>query len=85
LHQRPDRWQPVVDAALACGCRRFDAALGGIGGCPFADDELVGNLPSEGLIPHLHDAGYNPSGLGGVDLSPLVESARRLAAIGQGS
>ncbi|MFB3066118.1 MAG: hydroxymethylglutaryl-CoA lyase [Planctomycetota bacterium] len=85
LHQRPDRWPAVVDAALRAGCRRFDAALGGIGGCPFADDELVGNLPSEGLIPYLHDAGYNPSELGGVDLSPLVESARRLAAIGQGS
>ena len=85
LHQRPDRWRPVVDAALACGCRRFDGALSGIGGCPFADDELVGNLPSEGLIPHLQDAGYDPDGLGGADLGPLVESARRLAVIGRGS
>ena len=85
LHQRPDRWRPVVDAALACGCRRFDGALSGIGGCPFADDELVGNLPSEGLIPHLQDAGYNPDGLGGADLGPLVESARRLAVTGRGS
>ncbi len=85
LHQRPDRWRPVVDAALACGCRRFDGALSGIGGCPFADDELVGNLPSEGLIPHLQDAGYDPDGLGGADLGPLVESARRLAVTGRGS
>ena len=50
LHARPDRWQEVVMAAHSVGCRRFDSALLGIGGCPFAEDHLVGNIPTEGLV-----------------------------------
>jgi hydroxymethylglutaryl-CoA lyase len=50
LHARPDRWQEVVSAAYSVGCRRFDSALLGIGGCPFAEDHLVGNIPTEGLV-----------------------------------
>jgi hydroxymethylglutaryl-CoA lyase len=50
LHSRPDRWQDVVMAAYSAGCRRFDGALLGIGGCPFAEDNLVGNIPTEGLV-----------------------------------
>jgi hydroxymethylglutaryl-CoA lyase len=49
LHGRPGQWQEVVMAAYSAGCRRFDGALLGIGGCPFADDDLVGNIPTEGL------------------------------------
>jgi hydroxymethylglutaryl-CoA lyase len=50
LHARPDRWQEVVMAAYSVGCKRFDSALLGIGGCPFAEDDLVGNIPTEGLV-----------------------------------
>jgi len=50
LHSRPDNWKEKTEAALKAGCRRFDGALKGIGGCPMADDELVGNMNSEFLI-----------------------------------
>jgi hydroxymethylglutaryl-CoA lyase len=49
LHASPTQWRANVEAALDAGCTRLDAALGGIGGCPFAQDELVGNVPTEGL------------------------------------
>jgi hydroxymethylglutaryl-CoA lyase len=50
LHGRLDTWEDVILAAYDAGCRRFDGALLGIGGCPFAEDELVGNIPTERLI-----------------------------------
>jgi hydroxymethylglutaryl-CoA lyase len=50
LHARRDEADDRIRAAFAGGCRRFDAAIGGLGGCPFAQDALVGNLPTERLI-----------------------------------
>lgn len=50
LHTSPDLWKEKVEAAWNAGCRRFDGALKGFGGCPMAEDELVGNMPSENLI-----------------------------------
>ena len=50
LHTRPDRWKEKVEAAFSRGCRRFDSTLKGIGGCPMAEDELVGNLATENMI-----------------------------------
>ncbi|MGB4845608.1 MAG: hydroxymethylglutaryl-CoA lyase, partial [Ferruginibacter sp.] len=44
-----------VDAALQAGCKRFDGALKGIGGCPMADDELVGNMDTELMIPYFEE------------------------------
>jgi len=55
LHARRDEAPALVKAAYNAGCRRFDAAIGGLGGCPFAQDELVGNLPTETLIAALTD------------------------------
>ncbi len=52
LHSIPANWKEKVDAALAAGCKRFDGALKGIGGCPMADDELVGNMDTEVMIPY---------------------------------
>lgn len=52
LHSRTDSWKEKVDAALEGSCMRFDGALKGIGGCPFADDELVGNMDTELMIPY---------------------------------
>jgi hydroxymethylglutaryl-CoA lyase len=52
LHSTVDKWKPKVDAAIEAGCKRFDGALKGIGGCPMAQDELVGNMNTELLIPY---------------------------------
>ena len=50
LHTRPDRWKEKIEAAYNNGCRRFDSTVKGIGGCPMAKDELVGNLATENLV-----------------------------------
>jgi hydroxymethylglutaryl-CoA lyase len=57
LHSRPDDAAAKVLAAYDAGCRRFDAALGGLGGCPFAQDVLVGNIPTEKLLEALKSRG----------------------------
>jgi hydroxymethylglutaryl-CoA lyase len=53
LHSRPDQAVEKVLAAYDAGCRRFDSVLGGLGGCPFAQDQLVGNIPTEAVIEAL--------------------------------
>lgn len=53
LHSRPEQAAEKVLAAYDAGCRRFDSALGGLGGCPFAQDALVGNIPTEKVIEAL--------------------------------
>ena len=57
LHTTPATWAAKVAAAYTGGCRRFDGALGGLGGCPMAGDTLTGNLPTENLIAWLDAAG----------------------------
>jgi hydroxymethylglutaryl-CoA lyase len=57
LHARPDNGAAKVAAAYASGCRRFDSAIAGLGGCPFAQDALVGNLPTEVAIAELSRLG----------------------------
>ena len=52
LHSTSVNWKEKIDAAVKAGCRWFDGALKGIGGCPMADDELVGNMDTELLIPY---------------------------------
>jgi hydroxymethylglutaryl-CoA lyase len=47
-----------VLAAYDAGCRRFDSAIGGLGGCPFAQDTLVGNIPTETVISALQRRGF---------------------------
>lgn len=54
LHSTAANWKEKVDAALRAGCNRFDGALKGIGGCPMADDELVGNMDTELMIPYFN-------------------------------
>lgn len=53
LHCTPANWQEKVNAAFNAGCRRFDTAIKGYGGCPMANDELVGNLATENLLQYL--------------------------------
>lgn len=64
LHTTPDRWYEKVDAAYNAGCRRFDGAIQGFGGCPMAKDELTGNMPTEKLLSYFTtrkiDSNINP-------------------------
>ncbi len=53
LHASPQDWQDKIAAAFEAGCRYFDAAMQGYGGCPFAEDELVGNVATEKLVAYL--------------------------------
>ena len=52
LHTTPDKWHEKVDAAFNSGCKRFDGAILGFGGCPMANDELTGNMPTEKLLSY---------------------------------
>ena len=60
LHARRDAWSELLSVGLDHGIRWVEGALGGIGGCPFAGDDLVGNLPSEAVLPWLQAQGYQP-------------------------
>jgi len=60
LHSRPAEAKDKIKAAYNAGCRRFDSAIGGLGGCPFAQDELVGNLPTESVLEALSELGFEP-------------------------
>ena len=53
LHTTPTTWHEKVQAAYQAGCRRFDSAVGGIGGCPMATDTLTGNMATENLVAFL--------------------------------
>lgn len=80
LHARRAAAAACVHAAFEAGCRRFDAAIGGLGGCPFAQDVLVGNIPTEVLIAELTRCGaVLPA------LRPLDEVLRASAEIAAGS
>ena len=52
LHTTPDSWFEKVDAAYKAGCKRFDGAIQGFGGCPMAKDDLTGNMPTEKLVSY---------------------------------
>ena len=58
LHSTNFNWKEKIDAALQNGCRRFDGALKGIGGCPMANDTLVGNMNSELMVPYFKQLGF---------------------------
>jgi hydroxymethylglutaryl-CoA lyase len=50
LHTTPDKWEEKIQAAYLSGCKRFDSAIKGYGGCPMAADKLTGNMPTENLL-----------------------------------
>lgn len=70
LHSTAANWKEKIDAALQAGCKRFDGALKGIGGCPMANDDLVGNINSELLIPYFEEKSL----LSGIDRAALEEA-----------
>jgi hydroxymethylglutaryl-CoA lyase len=76
LHSRPQDAALKIRAAYRAGCRRFDSAIGGLGGCPFAQDALVGNIATETLIAELNNLGADVS-----RFEPLDELRSASAAI----
>jgi hydroxymethylglutaryl-CoA lyase len=77
LHARPDQAAAKITAAWRAGCRRFDSAIGGLGGCPFAQDVLVGNVPTETLIAALAAQGAAIPPFG--DLASVISANRAIA------
>ena len=70
LHTTPDKWFEKIDAAYNAGCRRYDGAIQGFGGCPMATDDLTGNMPTEKLLSYFTSKKEN------TNLSPMsFESA----------
>ena len=72
LHSTSANWKQKTDAALEAGCYRFDGALKGIGGCPMADDELVGNMDTELMIPYFQQL----KKINGLDMDALAKCSR---------
>ena len=56
LHTTPTSWHEKIDAAYKAGCRRFDGAIQGFGGCPMAKDDLTGNMPTEKMLSYFNAA-----------------------------
>ena len=75
LHTTPDKWFEKIDAAYKAGCRRFDGAIQGFGGCPMAKDDLTGNMPTERMLSYFTEQKAN------TNISPMsFESAYNLAS-----
>jgi hydroxymethylglutaryl-CoA lyase len=77
LHARLDNWKIKTDAAWEAGCRRFDGALKGYGGCPMAEDDLVGNLAMELFVRDLEQRGIRT----GLDLAQLDRSVQQAGSV----
>jgi hydroxymethylglutaryl-CoA lyase len=77
LHSTNLNWQQKIDAALQNGCLRFDGALKGYGGCPFAEDELVGNMDTELMIPYFKQLGF----LQNINETELIKASKMASEI----
>jgi hydroxymethylglutaryl-CoA lyase len=80
LHAQRSEAPSRIRAAFQAGCRRFDAALGGFGGCPFAQDALVGNIPTEVLLQELVHWGAKVPQLS--QLGDLIRTNAEIASAG---
>ena len=79
LHSRPENAEAKILAAYEGGCRRFDSALTGLGGCPFAGDNLVGNIATEQVLAALRKAGADP-GIDSARLTKVLAMANEIRA-----
>jgi hydroxymethylglutaryl-CoA lyase len=79
LHSRPENAEEKILAAYEAGCRRFDGALTGLGGCPFAGDNLVGNIATEDVLAALRKAGADP-GIDSARLTKVLEMTNEIRA-----
>ena len=79
LHSRPESAEYKVLAAYQAGCRRFDSAFTGLGGCPFAGDDLVGNIATEDVLAAIRKAGVDP-GIESDKLKRVIQLANEIRA-----
>src|SRR5437879_6183954 len=79
LHGRPENAEEKILATYQAGCRRFDGALTGLGGCPFAGDNLVGNIATEDILAALRKAGADP-GVDSARLTKVLEMTNEIRA-----
>ncbi|GIV32466.1 MAG: hydroxymethylglutaryl-CoA lyase [Chitinophagales bacterium] len=77
FHTTPDSWREKVDAAYHNGCKRFDGAIKGYGGCPMAKDELVGNMPTENLVTYFEEV-QESTGINKERLKEAILAASRV-------
>ncbi|TRW26445.1 hydroxymethylglutaryl-CoA lyase [Flavobacterium zepuense] len=77
LHTTPDRWFEKIDAAYKAGCKRFDGAIQGFGGCPMATDELTGNMPTEKMLSYF-TAAKADSGLNSLSFESAYNEATKV-------
>ena len=77
LHTTPTTWREKISAAYEAGCRRFDGAIGGIGGCPMAADELTGNMATENLLAYLAEQNVAT----GLDMAAFGQTQAMAASI----
>jgi len=77
LHTTPDRWFEKIDAAYKAGCKRFDGAIQGFGGCPMAKDDLTGNMPTEKMLSYF-TAAKADSGLNSLSFESAYNEATKV-------
>ena len=77
LHTTPDKWFEKIDAAYHAGCRRFDGAIQGFGGCPMAKDVLTGNMPTEKLVSYFTSKKENTN-ISGMSFESAYNEASKL-------
>jgi hydroxymethylglutaryl-CoA lyase len=77
LHTTPTSWHEKIDAAYKAGCRRFDGAIQGFGGCPMAKDELTGNMPTEKMVSYFTAAKAN-SGIQAMSFESSYNEASKI-------
>ena len=68
LHTTPNTWQEKIKAAYENGCKRFDGAMKGFGGCPMAADDLTGNMPTEKMFSYFNNLNIS-TGLNGTEFT----------------
>lgn len=74
LHTTPDTWKEKMEAAWDAGCRSFDSAIKGFGGCPMATDKLTGNMPTENVLTFLKDKNI-PHGIREEDFAKAMKAS----------
>ncbi len=77
FHTQPHNWREKVEAAWRSGCRRFDGAIRGYGGCPMAKDDLTGNMPTENMILYFEEMGVDT----GIDREAFLEAMQMAAEV----
>lgn len=77
LHAKPEAWSEKINAAIQAGCRRLDGAIKGLGGCPYASDELTGNIPTEKMVTWLENKGYE-TGINHEAMSTAIQASQHV-------